>query len=186
MARIDDFRANFVGGGARPSQFRVQINFPVGIAIPSAGLAVIQQPFMIKAASLPSSTISTIEIPFRGRIAKVAGERQFQSWNISVLNDNKMTLRNAFEEWSTAILNHKQTNGVLAPTAYQVDALVYQMDRNDKKVKTYKFHGVYPESIGDISLNFGDSNSVEEFNVSLSVDYWTTESTEFNAATTDQ
>lgn len=186
MARIDDFRANFVGGGARPSQFRVLITFPAGLSIPSSNLAVYQQPFMIKAASLPASTMSTIEVPFRGRVAKVAGERQFSSWNISVINDNKMTLRNAFEEWSTAILNHAQTNGTLAPTAYQVDAFVYQLNRNDEVIKTYKFHGIYPESVGDISLNFGDNNSVEEFNVSLSVDYWTTESAVLNGATTDK
>lgn len=184
MSRIDDFRANLTGGGARPSHFRVELNFPP-IAGAEGVISALQAPFMIKAASLPASILQPIEVPFRGRFTKVAGDRVFSNWNIQVLNDNNMHLRNAFETWSSNIAGHANTNGLLAPSSYQIDARVFQLDRNDNIVKAYKFHGVWPQNVSDIGLNFADANSVEEFSVELSVDYWVTESTAMNLATTD-
>ena len=184
MARIDDFRANLTGGGARPSHFRVELNFPP-IAGAEGVISALQAPFMIKAASLPASIMRSIDVPFRGRTTKVAGDREFQNWQIQVLNDNNMHLRNAFETWSNNIAGHANTNGLLAPSDYQIDARVFQLDRNDNIVKAYKFHGVWPVTVQEIGLDFADSNRVEEFSVELSVDYWVTESTAMNFQTTD-
>lgn len=169
MAKIDQFRAYFAGGGARPSQFVVSINFPTWVTVPTPGQAT---QFLVKAASLPASIISPIEVPFRGRISKIAGERQFANWNVTVLNDNDFLIRNALEQWSNGILNHTQTNGRLAPTDYAIDLQVQQLDRNDKAIKTYKFVNAFPQQISDIQLDFGNMSSVEEFQVEFSVDYW--------------
>jgi len=184
MARIDDFRANLTGGGARPSQFRVEINFPT-IAGAEGVLAAFKAPFLIKAASLPSSIIQPLEVPFRGRNAKLPGDRVFENWNIQVINDNQMTLRNAFETWSNAIVGHASTNGILTPGNLVASARVFQLDRNDNIVKVYKFNDVWPQAVSSIGLDFGNAGAVEEFSVELSLDYWTTESTVTNFQTTD-
>lgn len=169
MAKIDQFRAFLYGGGARPSQFQVSINFPSWVNVPAPGAATA---FLVKAASLPASIITPIEVPFRGRIAKVAGERQFANWNVTVLNDNDFLIRNALEQWSNGILNHTQTNGRMAPTDYAIDLQVVQLDRNDVALKTYKFVNCFPQQISDIQLDFANTASIEEFQVEFSVDYW--------------
>ena len=171
MARIDDFRAKLSGGGARPSQFRVMLTFPTWVAaggVASSGI------FLINTASLPASTITPIEVPFRGRIAKIAGERQFANWNVTVLNDNDFSIRNALEMWSKGILEHDDTAGILAPTAYTSDLIVQQLDRNDLVIKEYKFFNCFPQAISEIRLDFGATTQIEEFGVEFSIDYWMT------------
>lgn len=175
MARIDDFRATLVGGGARPSQFMVTLNFPSFVGGTQATQKGI---FLVKAASLPASVITPIDVPFRGRIAKVAGERQFQNWNVTVLNDNDMVIRNTLEVWSSSILEHAHTNGIVRPQQYTTDMFVSQLDRNDNIVKTYKFHNCFPQVVSEIGLDFGNTNSIEEFQVEFSVDYWTATTTD--------
>jgi hypothetical protein len=169
MAKIDSFRAFLSGGGARPSQFMVSINFPSWVTVPVNGAAV---QFLVKAASLPASIITPIDVPFRGRIAKVAGERQFANWNVTVLNDNDFSIRNALEQWSNGALNHTQTNGRVKPLDYSADLFVTQLDRNDVSIKTYKFVNCFPQQIGEIGLDFGNVAQIEEFPVEFSVDYW--------------
>jgi hypothetical protein len=127
---------------------------------------------LVKAASLPASIIQPIDVPFRGRIAKIAGERQFANWNVTVINDNDFLARNALEQWSNGILNHSQTNGRLAPTDYSLDLYVAQLDRNDKEIKKYKFVNCFPQQISEIGLDFGNTATIEEFQVEFSIDYW--------------
>lgn len=175
MARIDQFRAVLAGGGARPSQFVVSLTFPTWVAAGTAGQA---GQFLVKATTLPASTITPIDVPFRGRIAKIAGERMFSNWQVTVLNDNDFLIRDALERWSAGILNHSRTNGIVAPTEYTADMFVTQLDRNDNALKTYRFFNCYPQNISEIGLDFGNTNQVEEFGVEFSVDYWTAETTD--------
>jgi hypothetical protein len=170
MARIDDFRAMLAQGGARPSQFQVLLNFPSWV---NAGESTTKGIFLVKAASLPASTISPIEVAYRGRITKVAGERQFGNWNVTVINDNDFTIRDAMERWSQGILEHGATTGRLAQSDYQTDMWVHQLDRNNNIVKEYRFHNCHPQIVSEIGLDFGNTNQIEEFNVEFSVDYWT-------------
>lgn len=169
MAKIESFRAFLAGGGARPSQFMVSINFPKYVTVPVDGASV---QFMVKAASLPASIITPIDVPFRGRVAKIAGERQFANWNVTVLNDNDFNIRNALEQWSNGALNHTQTNGLVKPLDYSADLFVSQLDRNDNVLKTYKFVNCFPQQIGEIGLDFGNVSQIEEYPVEFSVDYW--------------
>ena len=171
MARIDDFRAKLAGGGARPSHFKVMLTFPTWVGGTNAAKS---GEFLIKAASLPASIITPIEVPFRGRIAKVAGERQFANWNVTVLNDNDFLIRNAMEIWSRGILSHSSTNGRLAPSSYTADMIVQQLDRNDIAIKEYKFFNCFPQNVSEIGLDFGATTQIEEFQVEFSVDYWRT------------
>lgn len=166
MARIDEFRAMLAGGGARPSQFRVSLNIP---GENNANQAAV---FLVKGASLPASNITPIDVFFRGRIAKVAGERQFANWNVTILNDNDFVIRNALEQWSKRILDHSSTTGLLAPISYITDMRVEQLDRNDNAIKAYKFFNCFPQNIQEIQLDFAATTQIEEFQVEFSVDYW--------------
>jgi hypothetical protein len=171
---VGDFRGRLTGGGARPSHFKVTLAYPSLPGLASTGLDNDQ--FLIKAASLPSSTIQTIEVPWKGRIVKVAGERTFANWQVTIINDTAFEHRNKLEKWSNLILNHTKTNGEYAPTAYTAVLTVEQLDRNGDTLKTYEFKDCFPVSIGDISLDFGNANAIEEYNVEFSVDHWETKS----------
>jgi hypothetical protein len=170
MARIDDFRARLAGGGARPSQFKVMLTFPSWVTAGlSAGFA---GEFLIKTTSLPASIITPIDVPFRGRIAKIAGEKQFANWNVTVLNDNDFLIRNALEVWSQGILENSTTVGRMAPSSYTSDMVVQQLDRNDFVLKEYKFFNCFPQNVAEIGLDFGATTQIEEFQVEFSIDYW--------------
>lgn len=169
MARIETFRSHLSGGGARPSQFKVILAFPTWV---NGQDAAVKGEFLCKATALPASTISPIMVPFRGRISKIAGEREFQNWNVNIMNDNDFLIRNAMERWSKGIIEHQSTGGRLASSSYQTDMVVQQLDRNDNVVKAYKFYDCFPQVIGEIQLDFGASTQIEEFPVEFSVDYW--------------
>lgn len=171
MNKIDDFRANFVGGGARPTQYECIINFPSWV---NGSAATQRLVFMVKATSLPASTIAPIDVPFRGRITKIAGDRQFGNWNVVVLNDNDFIVRSALERWSKGINDHSSTAGRIQPNSYTQNMIVRQLDRNDNMLKEYKMFNCFPINIGEVSLDYGAIGQVEEFQVEFSVDYWET------------
>lgn len=180
MARINDFRSYLTQGGARPSQFEVLLSFPT---IVGAGDAGTHAKFMCVAASLPASTIQSIEIPYRGRMIKVAGERTFQNWTVTILNDGNFVIRKALEKWSQLILNHSQTSGIVSPggaNGYASNLEVKQLGRaegynaEEQVLRHYEFHNCYPINISEIGLDFGDTNTIERFQVEFSVDFWTT------------
>ena len=175
MANIDTFRSNLVGGGARASQFRVYLTFPDWVLQSGAAAgAAVSGVFLIKAASLPASLITPIDVPFRGRIAKIAGERQFGNWVVTVLNDNDFTIRKALESWSRGILDHSSTTGRINPVSYTSDLIVQQLDRNENILKEYKFHNCFPQAIAEIQLDFANVQQIEEYQVEFSIDYWET------------
>lgn len=171
MSTISNFKAQMTGGGARPNQFRVELTFPgfVGAIGSVAGNAA---QFLCKSAQLPASSIDDITAFYRGRPVHFAGERTFQPWTVSVFNDNNFLIRNVMERWSDRILNYNATNGTLAPTTYQVDMSVYQLDRNDRIVKSYRFYDAYPTNVGQIALDFEANNQIELFDVEFTYNYF--------------
>ena len=174
MATISAFKAQMQGGGARPNQFRVELTFPafVGSIASAAGNAA---QFMCKTATLPQSTIEDITAAYRGRPVHMAGERTFPPWTISVYNDTNFLIRNVMERWQNGILNYTTTNGIMRPTDYQVDMSVYQLDRNDNIIKTYRFYDAYPTNVGQIQLDFETNNQIETFDVEFTFNYFVTD-----------
>ncbi len=168
--KINDFRKNLTGGGARGSQFEVALKFPQlkGIDTDTNRSAI----FLVSATSLPGSFIAPIQVYYRGRATKIAGERQFQNWDVTFLVDGDMKIRRAFEIWSASILNHSQTNGILAPENYQQDMTVRQLDRNNNVLRTYKMMNCFPQTVSEIRLDYADTQNIERFNVEFSMDYW--------------
>ena len=164
MALIDDFKANLIGGGARANQFRVTITPPSGIAI---GLDVRRASFLVRASNLPAQTLAEIEIPFRGRKIYIAGDREFADpWSVTFLNDTDFMIRNAMERWSNGINDLADGTGVIAPSDYQTDLLVEQLDRDDTVLKQYIFRNAWPITVAQIDLTSDAATAIEEFEVS--------------------
>jgi len=181
---LDDFKANVAADFARPNLFQVDLAFPTGI-INNSSLVRLGK-FTVRAANLPSSQIGVIEVPFRGRVLKIAGDRTFEPWTITIMNDSNFVLRSAFELWANAIqaVNENFTAaGTLGDesdsTGYFADMTVHQLARDlkdgdsPKVLKSYKFYNLFPSNISAIDLDYGNNDAVEEFTVELQVQYWT-------------
>jgi len=174
MANIDDFKAKLTGGGARANYFKVICNFPAGINVNGANEI---GSFLIKNASLPASTIGMFEIPFRGRKLKLAGDRTFDQYSITVLNDVGFTIRNAFERWMNSISQHVNNVGLDNANDYQSDIIVQQLNRNEDILKQYTLRGAFPINISAIELSAEAADTIEEFTVDLQYQYWTSDTT---------
>lgn len=177
MANISQFLANMSGGGARPNQFRVELNFPAVLGT-IARNARNESQFLCHATSLPSSDIGDIPLGFRGRPVHFAGERSFNPWSVSIYNDTNFTIRNAFEQWSNYIVRYASTDGRTNPTGngsngYMTDLTVTQLDRNDQPLKKYYFYNAYPQSIGSINLSY-NLPEIETFDVTFIYNYFET------------
>jgi len=171
MANIADFKAQMIGGGARPNQFRVELTFPSYVTL---GIVAGQRAqFLCKAAQLPGSTIENIPVLYRGRPVNFAGERTFQPWTVSIYNDTTFGIRNSLEQWQSGIQNYNSTNGRVNPRDYQVDLNVHQLDRNGAIIKSYKFHDAYPTSISAVGLDFEQQNAIEQFDVEFTYNFFT-------------
>jgi len=193
LRTITGFKERLSGGGARPNLFEVEIpSFPASVSSAwntGAGQEAETLKFLCKAASLPASNISPIDIPFRGRILKVAGDRTFDVWSITVINDEDFKLRTAFERWMNIISKLDNATGATNPSSYMTDAYVYQLGRgagtansttNSEALnatgiiplRSYKFYDIFPTNIGAIDLSYDSSDSIEEYSVEFQVQYW--------------
>jgi hypothetical protein len=119
--------------------------------------------FLCRATVIPAMTVGNINVPFRGRQIKIAGDRTFEDWNVTVINDTDFKLRNAFERWQNGINNMTDNEGLTNPVDYQVDAFVDHLDRNGSTIKSYTLRGLYPVSVGSIELNYETNDVLEEF-----------------------
>jgi hypothetical protein len=171
MANVSDFKSQLIGGGARANQFRAYLHFPTYVN--GGALEGARAQFLCKAASLPGSTIANIEVPYRGRVLNVAGERVFQPWSVTIYNDVTFGLRNAFESWQAGIQRYAATEGKTNPADYQVELEIHQLDRNGATLKVYKFADAFPTMIGQIALDFDAANQIETFDVEFTYNYFT-------------
>ena len=169
MANISDFKAKLAGGGARNNQFKVTMPFP-GYA--SIGGEIEELAFLCRATSIPSMEVANINVPFRGRSIKIAGDRTIPSWSITVYNDTNFKLRDAFERWQNGINNMSDNEGLTNPVDYQVDAFLDHLDRNGNTIKSYTLRGVYPIEIGAIPLDYEEAGAIEQFEVSLAYQFF--------------
>ena len=174
MPNINDFKAKLAGGGARANQFKVTMPFP-GYA--QVGGEIEELAFLCKITQLPAMTVGFITVPFRGRQIKIAGDRTFADWTITVINDTNFKLRNAFERWSNGINNMTDGEGLTNPADYQVDAFVDQLDRNGATLKSYTLRGAYPTEIAAIELDYGNNDTIEEFQVTFNYQYFESNTT---------
>ena len=169
---ITEFRSRLAGGGARSNLFEVEITFP-SLAIDER-LVTDKVPFMVKAAEIPASNLGNIPVPYRGRVLPVAGDRTFDPWTVTVINDTDFQIRDAMEKWSNSINDLQTAQGTINPEDYQTSAKVKQLSREgvnpgdpEKTLRTYNFVGIYPNTVSDIALDFGATDQIEEFQVTF-------------------
>ena len=182
---LDAFKGRMIGGGARPNLFECELYFPDD-AVPedtTRDALTDRTRFLVKAANLPASNIAPINIPFRGRNLKVAGDRTFDPWTITIINDVDFSIRTAFERWMNLINKHEDNAGITDPTLYQKDLYVKQLGRADVQgtnpvtnakipvLKQYRFLGTFPTNVSDIALSYDSSDTIEEFSVTLEVQW---------------
>ena len=170
LRKITDFKSKLTGGGARPNLFEVELAFPGAVGVDNDTLQKAR--FLVKAAALPASTVAPIDVPFRGRILKIAGDRTFETWTITVINDVDFSIRSAFEKWMNTINKMNDGTGLTDPEAYQADAYVYQLARDGGILRSYHFYDVFPTNISTIDLSYETTDTIEEFTVELQVQWW--------------
>ena len=193
---VSDFKSSLLGGGARPNLFEVV--FTESSMAGNAPWSAENFKFMCKASSLPASNIANIDVPFRGRIFKVAGDRTIENWSITVINDENFAIRNAFEEWMQVISRLENNLGATNPDSYMRTAHVIQLGKGQSGSKTpqqkgsqssgtntagygndadgkvvelakYEFQDIWPTNISAIDLSYDNSDQIEEFTVEFCV-----------------
>ena len=176
---ISQFKSKLIGGGARPNLFEVELTTLPPSVTSNWDAEVFS--FMCKGANLPAQTIANIDVPFRGRIFKVAGDRTIEPWTITVINDEDFRFRNAFEEWTQQIANLDTNLGATDPSAYMTNAKVYQLGRGSEKssqnngggdnvvLKEYEFIDIFPTSVSAIDLSYDTGDTIEEYTVEFQV-----------------
>ena len=169
LRKITDFKSKLTGGGARANLFEVVLNFPDAAQPDSDTLE--KSRFLVKGANMPASNIQQIEVPFRGRVLKIAGDRTFDSWTVTVINDTDFAIRSAMERWMNTINRVSDNTGLTDPATYQADAYVMQLDRDGSVLRTYRFYDVFPTQVSPIDLGY-DAQGIQEFTVELQVQWW--------------
>jgi hypothetical protein len=184
---ISQFRSELDGGGLRPNLYEVHLDFPAGVDNGNLSTLINDGKFFCKAAALPAANMGVIEVPFRGRQLKVAGDRTFDTWTVTVLNDTDMGLRGAFERWINVLGTADSGQGRTNPSTYQKELYVYQLgrslpdgsatgnkfkDTDITSLRRYKFWGCFPTNISQIDLAFDNNDAISEFTVEFQVQWW--------------
>ena len=185
---ISNFRDRLIGGGARPNMFEVNIDLPDQIGKDKNRDENMR--FLIKAAEIPAANIGNIPVPFRGRVLPVAGDRTFDPWTVTIINDASFDIRRVMEEWSNLINDLQFDIGDINPADYQTSAQVFQLSRQSQgsggastgrkgeiiqTLRTYNFEGIYPNAVSSIPLDYGATDQIEEFQVTFNYLFWTAE-----------
>lgn len=177
VADIYSFMANFKGGGARPNRYEVIIDFPRGVGSTDTSRKFA---FTCKAASIPESTIGVIDVPYKGRQLKIPGDKTFADWNVTVLLDNDYGTRAVMEEWHDKILGFESNvadPGFIDPINIYARAKVHQLDRADNIVRTYYIDGIFPSSLGEVTLGYDSNDQISEQSITFAINGWRTDQT---------
>ena len=204
LRTITDFKTALQGGGARANLFEVDIPTIPAVATQGIEWDAENFQFLCKAAALPASNVAAIEVPFRGRTLKVAGDRTFDTWTVTVINDEDFKLRSAFEQWMNGISKLDNNTGATNPSSYMARAIVHQLGRGADQgrfsqtnsdisggsgispLRTYLFQDVFPTNVSQIDLSYDSADTIEEYTVEFQVQYWTAGSGQASGGATDQ
>ena len=166
--------------GVKPNMFVVDIQFPGTLAKGNSDKDLVN--ILCKSAALPASNLGVIEVPFRGRTVKISGDRTFDTWTATFVNDEDMRIRSFFEQWSAAINSHEGNVSTLfrpetTGSGYMADLFVKQLEKdsttNGNVIREYKLHHAFPSSVSQIDLAYDSNDQVSEFTVEFQLSYWT-------------
>ena len=175
---VNQFRSQLTGDGARPNLFEVRLFFPNYAQ--GGAAANFKSPFFVKTAQLPGSTVGIAPVNYFGREVKVAGNRTFADWTVTIINDEDFTIRNSIESWMNAINSHAgnvRNPAALGTNGYTVDATVTQYGKTGGELKKYKFVGLFPVDLAPIDLDWGSNDTIEEYGVTFAYQWWETDTT---------
>ena len=171
---------NTVQQGVKNNLFLVKFQFPSAMSGDAPTLDTVNM--LCKSAALPASNLGVIEVPFRGRTVKIAGDRTFDTWTATVINDKNFTIRHGFEKWMEGINRHEANNAsTFSPdgsgTGYLVDLQVDQLERDSSDpgavLRTYNLVGCFPTNISQIDVAYDSNDQIEDFTVEFQLQYWT-------------
>lgn len=204
LRTISNFKSRLAGGGARPNLFEVEIP-TLPVAAGNADWPAETFKFLCKAANLPASNINPIDVPFRGRILKVAGDRTIDPWTITVINDEDFAIRTALELWMNGISKLDNNTGATNPGSYMTNAIVHQLGRGTNNrmdastsnsdaaggsditpLRTYMFYDIFPTNVAPIDLSYDSADTIEEYTVEFQVQYWAAGSSQDSGGANDQ
>lgn len=182
---LSSFKTALKNGGARPNLFEVNLTIPTNI---TKATTYSDDTFsmLCKAAALPASNVASIDVPFRGRIFKVAGDRTFDTWTVTIINDEDFMIRTTMETWMQQIAQYGDASGFTKPEEYMTNAIVKQLTRKSTTptkteeggltpIKAYKFYDIFPTNVSAIDLSYDTADTIEEFTVEFQVQYWAPE-----------
>ena len=161
---IEEFKARLGAGGARPNQFRVSLAFPSYVPDVDTSYSL-----LVTGAALPASSVNPAIIQYRGREVKLAGERIFDPFTVTIVNDSGFSLRQPFEQWMNGLNNREDNTGILTPSEYQADIVVEHLDRNDEVLTggSYTLRNCFPINMSEITLQYAQNDIFEEFTVTF-------------------
>ena len=174
---VTEFKSNLKHGGARPSLFRVEFQYPSGII--TRPNPPNQASFLVKTTTIPASTIGSYDVFFHGKAIKVAGDRTFDTWDTTIINDEDFGIRDTLENWMNSISNHKlNTRDKLVFNTSEGDVAKYkstlrviQFSKAGEELREYKFIGAWPSALSTINLDWA-TQEIEEFTCTWMYDSW--------------
>lgn len=171
---INDIRAQLSAGAARPNLFEVVMPFP---AVANPGRAATKMTFTCKGTQMPGSTLGSIDIPYFGRVIKVAGNRTFDEWTTTIINDEDFSVYNALQTWMDAINTHSGNirRAGNSPNDYQSNAEVIHYGKDGEEIKRIKIVNLWPSSLAPIELAWDSNDQLEEYECTWQYDYWEAE-----------
>ena len=199
---LSNFKSRLATGGARPNLFEASIYFPQSLTSFWDNTTQEDFQFFCKATSMPASSIGVVDIPFRGRVLKVAGDRTFEPWTVTVINEENFAVRDSFEKWANAINNLVTGAGDQNPNTYMGSGEIRQLSRKtggagfagaegttektQEVTKVYQVKDIWPSEISSIDLSYDSSDAIEEFTVTFQVEYITSEGVQSDTSSTQQ
>ena len=174
---VAQFKSNLKQGGARPALFKVEFQYPSGITSPPT-----KAEFLVKATTIPASTIGSYDVYYHGKAIHVAGDRTFDTWDTTIINDEDFGIRNTLENWMASISNHSlNTRDKLVFNTSEGDSAKYkstlkviQMSKAGRELRTYTFIGAWPSVLSTINLDWS-TQEIEEFTCTWMYDSWKVE-----------
>ena len=169
-----------INQGIKPNMFAVDINFPAGGDFGATVKNLTN--ILCKSAALPGSNLGVIEVPFRGRTVKIAGDRTFDTWTATFFADSNMEIRGLFEDWANSINSHEANTAERflpnqSTTGYMADLFVSQLEKDDQEggsvIRTYQLHHCFPTNVSAIDLAYDSNDQISEFTVEWQYSFFT-------------
>ena len=179
MANIQAFTTALQGGGARANQFQVTMAGGGATGIQSRGFS-----FLCRGAQIPAMTIGEVAVPYRGRQLFLAGDRTYDAWTVTIMNDRSYGIRSQLESWMNNLqdIGNSTSSAVSDSQSYYATATVKQLDRNDSIIRTYTLEGCWPQTLDAIDLAFDTNDAVQEFGATFRFNFMTASSVGGTAA----